>query len=491
MCGCGNNYFAGLFMKKFTKILVCLMLCVFGLGLVACDNRTTKEQNFTYPKSSDHIYGNGGLAVRKGRYVYFVNGYKSITTEGLSKKTKYNVGSLMLMKLNANGELVTDENGLVDDDYYITMSNKLCGYEVTDLFIHGDYLYFVTPCLENETGDEVWAKERVVFKRIKLDKTGEVEEVYQSNVKYDQLEYKYYETKNNLYILAWEKGKAYYDGSAENRLVRINATKKTKSKISNDVSSVVFAENSNEIFFVYDDEEDYDVKKYDIVSNKKSTYIANLENTVTLKFVGDGKLYATQSHENDSTYTDLVVSNFESGEQIFSLFYSNVKDYDLSITLDGSAVVLVKENVISLINTNLAYGVGGATINATIQEAEGVTAIDVVDYTNGCVLYYTTTSDGSSIKLASYSNALDGKVVEPVELTAIDSIEEEYAYFDLNEEENCLYFYKVAGSSATEYYLHRLKVNNNFGETEEMFGVYEKGDEPEVEETEDEELEEE
>ena len=470
-------------MKKFTKILVCLMLCVFGLGLIACDNRSAKEQNFTYPKSSDKVLGNGGLAVRKGKYVYFVNGYKSITSEGLSKKKKYTVGSLMLMKLDANGELVTDENGLVDDDYYIKMSNKLCGYEVTDLFIHGEYLYFVTPSLENETGDEVWAKERVVFKRIKLDKTGDVETVYESNVKYDQLEYKYYETKNNLYILAWEKGKAYYDGKAENALIRVNATKQTKSTISKDVSSVVFAESSDEIFYVYDDEENYDVKKYDIIENEKTSYIPNLQEKVTVEFVGDGKLFATQTHENDTTYTDLMVSNFNDSEKMFSLFYSNVKDYTRSITNDGSAVVLVKDNVISLIKTNEEYGVGGATITATIEEAEGE-KITIIDYTNGSILYHTT-NESSKIKLASYSNAISGQTVEAIELTSIDAaIDEDKAYFDLNEEENCLYFYKAAGKSSSEYYLHRLKVNNNFEETEEMFGVYKADDEPEIEEEE-------
>lgn len=478
VCGYGNNYFAGLFMKKFTKILVCLMLCVFGFGLVACDNRTEKEQSFTYPKAADSVMGNGGIAVRKGKYVYFVNGYKSITSDGLTKNKKYTVGSLMLMKLNANGELVTDENGIVDDDYYITMSNKLCGYEATDLFIHGEYLYFVTPCLENETGDEVWAKERVVFNRIKLDKTSEVEEVYSSNVKYDQLEYKYYASGKNLYILAWEKGKAYYDGKAENALVRINATKQTNSKISSDVSSVIFAENLDEIFYVYDDEENYDVKRYNISKNEKTDYISNLENKVTLKFVGDGKLFATQTHENDTTYTDLVVSNFNASEKMFSLFCSNVSGYTLSITLDGAAVVMVKDNVINLIKTDIDYGVGGATVTAKIEETEG-DKINIIDYTNGSILYYTT-GNSSKIKLVSYANSIAGETVEPVELSSAE-ISEGSAYFDLNEEENCLYFYKTAGKTAVQQYLHRIKVNNNLGETEEMFGVYDADDVPEVE----------
>ena len=60
-------------MKKFTKIMVCLLLCVMSVLFVACgDDRSDKEKDFTYSISGD-VYGNSGLAVQKGNYVYFVN----------------------------------------------------------------------------------------------------------------------------------------------------------------------------------------------------------------------------------------------------------------------------------------------------------------------------------------------------------------------------------------------------------------------------------
>ena len=238
-------------MKKFTKIFICLLLCVFSFGLVACDDRSEKEKNFVYPTSGDETIGNDGLAVQKGDYIYFVNGYQSVESI-TSKKASYTVGSLMLLKLGQNGEVVLDDDGLVEDDYYITMSAALCGYEVTNLHIFGDYLYFVTPCLENESGDKVWAKERVEFKRIKLNKTGKVETVYSTGVKFDQLEYEFYEENGNLYILTWEKGDSYYNSNGNNSLVRVNVTAKTSEKIANNVSSVVFSKNADEIMFVQD-----------------------------------------------------------------------------------------------------------------------------------------------------------------------------------------------------------------------------------------------
>ncbi len=470
-------------MKKFTKFIVCLVLCVFGLGLVACgDNRTPEEKAFTYPKAGDQIYGNGGLAVRKGKYVYFVNGYKAVSSlTNSNKNDKYTVGALMLMKLGENGEIVTDENGLLKDDFYITMSDKLCGYEATDLFIHGEYLYFVSPILENESGKAGnWAKERTVFYRIKLDKTSKVEEVYSSNVKLENLEYKYY---NNGSVIAWEKGKAYYDGSNENALIKINLSTKKTSTISQKVSSVIFADDINDIFYVKDGDESCEVRRY----NVNNPIASNIQNKPTLKFVADGKVYATQTHELDSTYTDLVVLNYAQNETNFRLFFSNVNGYDISVTPTFEevevAVVLAKENKIHLVNTNQVLGENGAVISATIEEDASVTDIDIIDYTNSSILYHAKTSDSSLIKLASYTNALVGNV-ETKQLTSTKLIEEDFIYFDLNEEENCLYFYQIAGKTETNYYLHRLKVNNNLEESEEMFGVYKSNDVPEVEQPE-------
>lgn len=457
-------------MKKIKRILVCLMLCVFGFGLIACDNRTPEEKNFTYPSGADVVYGNGGLSVRKGNYVYFVNGYKSVTTSGLTKDTTYNVGSLMLMKLGANGEVVTNENGLLRDEYFISMSNRLCGYEATNLFIHGEYLYFVSPCLENESGDKVWAKDRVVFNRIKLDKTSKVEEVYSSGVKYDSLEYKYYAENGNLFILAWEKGNSYYSDHGKDALIRINATTGESLLVSNDVTDVVFADKGNEIFFIKHSASDeyYYLRQYNVLNNSATAY-TSFDTTFDVIAVEDGQVFITTSHDFFSS-TDVQSSVIET-KSGFELLYSYSSTDSISVTPNGN-VVLISGNVISLVkSTNQVE---------TITD-ENATSINVIDYTNGCILYYDTQDSNSSLKLVSYSNALAGNEVEIKTLTTVDAFEEDYAYFDFSEEENQLYFYMLVGN---DYYLHRIKVNNNLEETEEMFGVYDAEDVPQVEEEE-------
>ncbi len=475
-------------MKKLTKILICFMLCVFGFGLVACgDPRTKEEKSFTYPTSGDQTYGNGGLAVRKGNYIYFVNGYNSV--ENISnKKDSYTLGSLMLMKLGSNGEIVTDDNGLIKDDYYITMHEKLCGYEATNLFIHGNYLYFVSPCLENESGDEVWAKERVVFNRIKLDKSSEVEEVYSSGVKYDNLEYQYYVDGGKLYILALEKGDSYYEDYGKDALIRVNASSKSSSVVATDVSEVLFADNANEIFFTKhsSSDEKYYLKQYKIADNEAINY-NSFDKTFDIIAVENGKVFVSIAHDFGSS-TD-VYSSIIANKSGFQNVVWFTESYEVSVTPDGH-VILVSGKEMKIVKDQDEF-ITIVDENTKYEEDEtktGVTEINIINFINGCVLFYDKDSDGSNLNLVSYSNALAGSDVKINTLTTISAIEEDYAYFDLDEEENLLYFYKKEGSN---YYLNRIKVDYQSEETEEMVGVYLDDDIPTKEEVEEEEIEEE
>ena len=460
-------------MKKITKILICLMLCVFGFGLVACtDPRTEKEKNFTYPASKDYVYGNGGLAVRKGNYVYFVNGYNSI--DNAKKKGKYTVGALMLMKLDEDGQVVTNEDGLVDDDYFISMSKKLCGYEATNLFISGEYLYFATPCLENESGDKVWAKERVTLNRIKLDKSSEVEEVYASGVKVENFQYKYYEVNKKLYILAWEKGEGYYVKKRTDALIRVDVSTKTSKKVAENVQDVVFAENYDEIFFTKhkNSDEYYYLNQYDIAQNDVTEYFTD-EQTFDIIDVKAGKVFISKSHDLGSS-TDIYSSTIGSQPAFVNVYAYSSAD-SVNITIDGN-VILVSKNVITLVKSLDEV--------VKITDDSTVTAIKIIDYTNGSILYYDKTDSGSNIKLVSYSDALSGEDYQIQTLTNILSVQDDCAYFDLNEEENMLYFFTIGGKGESNYYLHRLQVNNNTDSEKEMFGVYASDDIPEKEETE-------
>ena len=462
-------------MKKFTRILICLILCVFSLGFVACDKRTEEEKNFTYPSSADLVEGNGGLAVKKGNYIYFVNGYTSITEGGLTSETTFMQGSLMLTRLDADGNLIKNDNGSIQDEHFITISHALCGYEVTDLFIFGDYLYFVSPCKETESGGKVWAKERVVFNRIKLDKTSNVEEVYRSGVKLENLEYKYYVVNGNLNILVWEKGSVYYEENGNNNaLIKVDATAKSHEIIENNVLEVEFADEFNQVFYKTQKDTNYYLKQLN-VSNKAitnyNTFNRDFEILAVEKNAEIDKVFIKIAHTVGSNKTD-IQSSVISTRQGFETLYSYEGTNTVEITKDGNVV---------LINGNTFTFVKGLDETVKVTD-ESASSIDVIDYTNGCILYYATKDGTLNINLVSYSNAIAGSEVKIKTLTTLSEVGDDYIYIsDFSEDENMLYFYKLSGD---DYYLNRIKVNYNVDEVEEMIGVYEEADAPVVEEEE-------
>ncbi len=461
-------------LKDFTKILVCLILIVFTLGLAACGR--SNNDNFTYPTSQLETVGNGGMAVRKGDYLYFVNGYIS-SADMETQNASYTVGALMIAKLDQSGNIILNEDDLLDDEYYRTMSDRLCGFEATGLYIFGDYLYFTSPCQENESGDEVWAQNRVDFYRIRLDRSGDVERLYQSEVEHSNLEYEYYYNGSNVYLLVYEKEANLDNSDITNRLLRIDANSKDVQTIDTNVSSVVMSDTNNEfisnayekIFYVQDNSESEDadyayvLKRYDIVNNN-STDFRTSNDDMTALFVTNNYVYITDNTNSRSIMMRASLSGnsgFERSGPINTSLYST-----LVMTPEGNCIVGIRSE-----STTIEFFIyGDDTASCVIEDSEeSVTSVTFIGFANGYVVYY---DNNNAIKMVSYANVMSNSNAEVITVATLSDINT--SYFDLDGE--YLYFYKTVGSHS---YLHRLAINNNFDESEEMIGVYLEEDIPE------------
>ena len=444
-------------MKNFSKILICLLLCVFSFSLFACkDNRTPEEKAFTYPTSADLTTGNGGMAVQKGNYLYYVNGYKSILSSDRTQDERYTHGALMLMKLNSDGTIVTDENNLLKDDYYITMSNLLCGFEVSSLYIAGEYLYFTACSVENVNDKAVeneaaWAKEFVEFYRIKLNKSSKPERIYQADVKYaedSKFDFEYYSSGSNVFILIYEPGATLAkDSEKNNAIVKVTGSG-DYSEVANNVSSYVFGENSNEVFYTTN-ENSKTLVQYNAVEDEDGKTYTTRAKSFTIDSVSDGYVYITEDG-------DLLASNL-ANKTAFDEVCVTTSDYT-KVIADNGNVIAIRDNEFNFFGADLK-------INRTVKDNDATT-INVIGCVNSCVVYYA--DDNKTIKSFSY---VDGTIKTLAVVEGLDT-----NYFDL--EENYVYFYKTVGSNP---YLHRVKISNNFGEEAEMVGVYLEADTPEIE----------
>ncbi len=444
-------------MKKFTKILICIMLCVISVCLIACDSRSNKEKSFTYPAKADAIESNGGLAVHKGDYIYCANGFVSV--ENSEKGKSYNHAGLMLIKLDSNGKIVTDEEGLLHDDYFIYMSNQLSGFEATNLFISGDYLYFTTQSQENYGGenykDNVWAKEIVVFNRIKLDKTGTVEKLYQSqsvcfSEDGSQLDFKYYELNDEVYILIHEKGDV-------NKLVSVVAGK--TANVVEEATSVTLSNNLDKIFYIKNLTELY---HYNAQTNESTKIDLDFENVTNLeiKFASEKFVYVAYTKDGGTELASVSTS---------APYNKNVICYDISI-FDNvylqydeikEYLIVTKANTIRFLSG--VPNAGYSLLSQSIVDNDA-TSINIVGFVNGCVVYL---DNNNNLKTVSYLNCLANQTY------SIDVLSESLSdinteYFDISEDCAYMYFYSKVDSAE---YLHRVRVlNYTTNQTPELIG---------------------
>lgn len=460
-------------MKRFLKIMFCLLLCVFTILPTACGKNDEDDGGYFKGDVNAPVVGNGGMAVRKGNYLYFVNGFKTTDSgEHEQGKKDYQHGALMATKIDANGNLKMDE-------YCATVSSKLCGFEATNLFIGGNYLYFASPCQENEGGEdagnnsEVWAKYRVVFYRINLNGEEKVQELYTSQIRYDELEYEYY-YNGSTYLLIYENGTNLDDSNISKRLIRLNCDQKDAEaeQIAIGVSSVVMPENGNNVLFVTSDSVDettyYNLNKYSVFSNS-TTRLDREKSEFTAKMAGNDYAYATYTDSqsrvvlNRYAYADREEKVISYNGNLFKDFYLTENDQIIATYIpeanssNKSAIMLLnQENV----TENL--------LDQVVAFDNDATSLTVVGVTNGCVVYL---DNSNNVKVVSYDDHINDREVTVNTLIKVENLRTDYIDLD----ENYLYFFKGQGSHD---YVYRLNVTNNFGQPAEFVGIYESGDAP-------------
>ncbi len=440
-------------MKKFSKILICFILCIFAFGLSACG-----KDSF-YQSTATEVIGNGGMAVESNGYLYFVNGFISADDQ-TTKNATYTVGSLMVAKL-VDGKLVLADDGYLDDDYLRTISSKLAGFEATSIYIFGDYLYFTSPCQENEQGGD-WAKERVDFYRIKLDGTGSAKRIYQSSVDYDSLDFEYYYDGSNVYLIVYESGDS-------NVLYRINASTGKSTTISEDVYSYYLGGNSD-----YSDG-DYSLSYVFYIESTDDGYSYNILNAVTGEIKSkDGSSAATVIYVNDSYAYYTITETNNSSNSLTYLYRAKITDGTLTAGVvihksSSSTYAISDDGYVIVVGTNTFIIISPTGAETSVEDSEA-TEITVIGFANGSIIYY----DGdASLCYVSYSTpSVSGTIIEEIEDLST-------SYFCITN--NYIYYYATVNENE---YLFRVSV---FGGDSELVGVYDEADVPETEDEDDEE----
>ena len=373
-------------MKKFLSLILAVVaiFCLF-----ACGNNGWKSQITDY---SGEVSSNGGFAVVKGEYVYFINGVETNAADNaFGKPVK---GALVRVKTadlatgNANAQVVVP---------------KLFYTDVTagkGFYIYGDYVYYTSPSTDkNKAGETLNTKLQYV--RTKLDGSDTKVILQLDNL---TTPYRYVQSGNNVYLVV------YTTVDGENVLVSYNAQTGDKVATSQGLTSYLFSDDLAKDYCYY----------VEYAHNETLDEDESFHNIRSFNF---------------ATGADEVVYSGEKGTQ--GVTFALIKD-------TGSKLFFSETSVDTSVNTvTFYYGVNEGKFNEAIVLNHGTTdastifsansyyhdfnAIIYHDATYGFVKYdYTLEQDASSF--GHVYLVADREVIAELSGLTVSFYEGEYVY---------------------------------------------------------------
>lgn len=214
----------------FTKIICCAAATALSAGVIlasACSN-VYNAKPLDYTPSADPVVSNGGFAVEKGGYVYFINGKQDNTADNTFGEVVR--GAIMrISKDDLSARNYASADTVVPLIAYSGNANA-------GIFIYGDYVYYSTPSTEKNSDGEV-QNSLLEFKRTKLDGTETMKDYY-VQLSDNKSEYRYVEKDGVVYLLYVATEELY--GTKTTNLHSVNTKTKEDTLLAYNVSAVMF-----------------------------------------------------------------------------------------------------------------------------------------------------------------------------------------------------------------------------------------------------------
>ncbi len=465
-------------MKLFKKLMVAVLVGVSLLGLTACKKKTNENV------STLGLY-NGGMVVNVGDYSIFVNGFKSYETINENNKNNDYLNSAILSVERDGYNVTVDDNGSMLN--YNKLYNKISGYEITDLHVFGDYLFFTTPVLDKYESGSGIANDLTDFYRIRIDGSGKAERIIRSQDTVDNIQFGYYCDGSSVYLLTVENSNLY-------RTICTGKNIGNKILVASGVTEVLLPDEDNFTGVIYftiglsesDNNAGYStgnkISSYEIVKNSVSDVKMDNKNTFTLVDVKGGYLYLyakSSSDENQYLYAvkaeyDSIRKNVDEYFQITYSYNSSNKVYVLGGKSDG--IIMYDADRAGLYKINPEYW--GDTNYRVEISTEYTNVVKIQDE-----YVYCTNSDNNVIVKINYKDATVNEVADFSEDEDGKTIKtDDSKFFDIDN--SYIYYYvKISSDESANYYLYRSNILQEESNAS-LFGVLEQQDIPQDEEEE-------
>ena len=213
-------------MKKALGIM--LATACLGVAFVGCGKGSLDYEGDTIDGyvSSAPVSSNGGFAVEKGDYIYFINGQTA--QDANNEYGKVVKGALMrISKADLEAGNYTNVKTIVPA--LLSARDYNAG-----VYIYGDYVYYATPTTDTTEKGESVASTHIDFKRAKLDGSEGPMKDYYLRLSDNATQYRFVQENGTVYILYEET---------------IDGVKSLKSLNTSNKESTTLVKNAQSAFF--------------------------------------------------------------------------------------------------------------------------------------------------------------------------------------------------------------------------------------------------
>lgn len=217
--------------KPFTKIICVIVAVIVAAGLwlfAGCSNFYTGGK---LTNTDGDVASNGGFAVEKGEYLYFINGsatYTADNTYGVPVK-----GSIVRI---SKDDLAKHNYASVETVVPLVVYS---GNSNAGIYIYGDYIYYATPSTEKNSDGEI-LNTKLDFKRSRIDGSETMKD-YFLQVETNSTEYRYVEVGGTVYLVYVATSETLYDESTGvTNLHSLNVETGEDTLLAYNIASVMF-----------------------------------------------------------------------------------------------------------------------------------------------------------------------------------------------------------------------------------------------------------
>ena len=472
-------------MKKILKYatLILLLFVSFSFVLTGC-KKDNKDPNT--PSSTDRVYGNGGLAVTKGEYLYFLNGYRTYTDvtkddrNNLSNDKNVVRGAIYKTKLTATGDLNLDADGNIVASSVERVVDQIACFENGGLYIVGSYIYYATPNTQDDKEANL-LNSYVNYCRVNLNNPSDKKVLYTSNGAVSDGEWHVYEMNGDIYLVIRNDSKIVCIKNAETKDV-VNMLESTNVKFWANEDGHAVANHEQYVYYTRDLKDSDPVSTGNVVARvkigtDKEEVIARDGNSYTLETLKNNKIYYKDSGSKlrvaDPLFRKVIGDKALTQKSYDKMFV--IDNQDANSTLNR-VLVSESETVNDATIMTLTYFDNGSWTGTQVYSGSSVEILDVdgnyVYMFKDSSIYRLDILSGVETKL---NNGDESSLNFSASQKMCFDVDVNYAYI--------LNGYNVEGT--TVYYLERVDMTTS-APVSVFVGQFEDGEAPVVEEDEEE-----